>query len=159
MMRSILLASLLFLMPCEALSCDRISQPVSYEFTPRSVIFTGQVIDVEFFEVRRSVLEWANRHLDGITGFPENRGCRYGVRVVELFHGNPGRIVDLYTSLDWETGECLWGYEVGDTAFFNASVNDEGRIFLSWLEYFCGSDYGEEDFRAEAERRRYGWLE
>lgn len=158
MLRSLLI-SVLFLMPCGALACDRISQPISYEFTPRSVIFTGQVIDIEYYEVHRSRLEWAQRRLDEITGFPENRGCRYGVRVVEIFHGNPDRVIDVYTDLDRDTGECAWGYEVGQTAFFNAEIDDEGTIFLSWFEFLCRTEYGEEDFRAEAERRRYGWLE
>lgn len=159
MLRSIFPGLLLLLLPVEALACERVSQPISREFTPRSVIFTGQVIDIEYYEVRRSRLDWAQRRFDEISGFPENRGCRYGVRVVEVFHGNPDRVIDVYTDLDWDTGECLWGYEVGQTEFFQAEIDDEGTIYLSLFEFLCRSDYGEEDFRAEAERRRYGWLE
>lgn len=159
MLRSLLASVAFVAVPSAANACSRIDYPIGWELNAGSVIFTGQVIDVEFYEVRRSSLEWAQRRLDEITGFPENRGCRYGVRVVEVFHGNPDRVIDVYTDLDWDTGECLWGYEVGQTAFFNADLDDEGRIYLSLFEFLCGSDYGEEDFRAEAERRRYGWLE
>ena len=159
MLRSLLVSALIAAIPATADACEWPASAIAYQFRHDALIFTGQIIDVEVYERRRSYLEWAQRDFGMIGGAPEDRGCRYGVRVVEVFHGEPDRVVDIYSEFNVEFGECVWNFEIGQNELFDVRVDGEGRAYFLAFDPYCGPDFGEEEYRAEAERRRYGWLE
>lgn len=145
--------------PASAMACEIPFSAIANQFRHDALIFTGQIIDVESYERRRSRLGWAQRASRDLLGFPEDRGCRYGVRVVEVFHGNPERVLDVYSGFDTEFGECEWNYEVGENVVFDLRVDEEGRAYFSGFGPHCRPEFSEKEYRAEAERRHYGWLE
>jgi hypothetical protein len=159
MLRVLLFVLLTATIPASAMACEIAPSAITNQFRHDALIFTGQIIDVEMYERRRSRLGWAQRDPRDLRGFPEDRGCRYGVRVVEVFHGDPERVLDVYSGFNVEFGECDWKFEIGQNAVFNLRVDDEGRAYFSGFSHHCRAVFSEEEYRVEAERRRYGWLE
>ena len=158
MLRLLFTIGLTTLFTGHVLACDAELPTARNEMFAAPVIFDGRILDIQRYEPRRSLLQWAQRSEtpshDTDANFPTDRGCRIRMEVTQSWRGRVVGEVNVFTHV--ENGVCQTQFDSnGDgSVFVMADRDSSGRIFISADRHCPGRSNPPDAIRQAAQRGR-----